>query len=360
MKQPTPSLQNNWLKALLFLGAVALIVVATFLIYRSLHQSTLPSSGFKACEILMGSVDDKSFNATAWKGITDAMKAAGIKGVYLESSQQTDYEKDILAFLTQDCDLIISVGALMGDATRAVATANPEQKFAIVDFAFDPVIPNVRGEIYSIDQATFLAGYLAAGMTKTGKIGTYGGMQVPTVTAFMDGFALGVEAYNTRHGTSVQTLGWNYQSQTGLFTGDFKNTDNGKHISLGLIDEGADIIMPVAGPVGQGTLAALRERNTGLMIGVDTDWSMLHPEDADFVLASALKKMDRWVQDTIRQVIDGTFKGETFIGGLDNGYVDCVYGSKWADQIPTDLKTELDALKADIITGKIKTTLQDH
>lgn len=301
----------------------------------------------------MGSVDDKSFNATAWKGITDAMKDPGIKGVYLESSQQTEYEKDMLAFLTQDCDLIISVGALMGDATRVVATANPEQKFAIVDFAFDPVLPNVRGEIYKIDQATFLAGYLAAGMSKTGKVGTYGGMQVPTVTAFMDGFAWGVEAYNARHGTTVQTLGWNPQSQTGLFTGDFKNIDNGKHITLGLLDEGADIIMPVAGPVGQGTLAALRERHTGLMIGVDTDWSRLHPEDADLVLASALKKMDAWVQDTIQQVIDGTFRGETFVGDLANGYVDCVYGVEWINQIPTDLKSELAALKVDFIAGNI-------
>lgn len=308
----------------------------------------------------MGSVDDKSFNATAWKGIIDAMKDPGIKGVYLESSQQTEYEKDMLAFLTQDCDLIISVGALMGDATRAVATANPEQKFAIVDFAFDPVLPNVRGEIYKIDQATFLAGYLAAGMTKTGKVGTYGGMQVPTVTDFMDGFAWGVEAYNTRHGTTVQTLGWNSQSQTGLFTGDFRNIDNGKHITLGLLDEGADIIMPVAGPVGQGTLAALRERHTGLMIGVDTDWSRLHPEDADLVLASALKKMDAWVQDTIQQVIDGNFRGETFVGDLANGYVDCVYGVEWTDQIPSDLKSELAALKADFIAGNIAVNPRDN
>jgi len=315
-----------------------------------------PGAGFKACQVTdMGGVDDKSFNATAWKGVTDAIKDLGIEGVYLESKQQTDYESNINAFLTQKCDLIISVGFLLGDATKAAAEANPEQKFAIVDFTYDPVIPNVRGDSYATDQAAYLAGYLAAGMTKTGKVGTFGGIQIPPVTVFMDGFALGVEGYNAKHGTSVQVLGWDYTSQTGLFTGDFNNTDNGKNLTLGLLDEGADIVMPVAGPVGQGTLAALRERNTGLMIGVDTDWSYLYPDYADIILASVAKKMDMWVENTIQQVIDGTFKGENFAGTLENGYVDCVYGSKWADKIPADLKSELDAVRADIIAGKITT-----
>lgn len=315
-----------------------------------------PGAGFKACEVTdMGGVDDKSFNATAWKGVQDAMEQLGIEGIYLESRQQTDYENNINAFLTQKCNLIVTVGFLLGDATKAAAEANPEQKFAIIDFAYDPEIANIAASVYQIDQATYLAGYLAAGMTKTGKVGTYGGMQFPSVTAFMDGFQLGVEAYNAKHGTSVAVLGWDYTTQTGLFSGDFSNTDNGKNLTLGLLDEGADIIMPVAGPVGQGTLAALRERNTGLMIGVDTDWSVLYPDYADIVLASALKKMDKWVVTSVQQVIDGTFKGGTFVGTLANDYVGCQYGVKFADQIPADLKAELDTLKAGIIDGSVKT-----
>lgn len=243
----------------------------------------------------------------------------------------------------------------MADATKAAAEANPTQHFAIIDQTYDPVIPNVRGSAYAVNESGYLNGYLAAGMTKTGKVGTYGGMQFPSVTAFMDGFALGVEAYNAKHGTSVQTLGWDYKTQTGLFSGDFSNTDNGKNLTLGLLDEGADIIMPVAGPVGQGTLAALRERNTGLMIGVDTDWSVLYPDYADIVLASALKKMDKWVVTSIQQVIDGTFKGGNFLGTLANDYVGCQYGTKWADKIPADLKAELDTIKAGIIAGTVKT-----
>ena len=315
-----------------------------------------PGAGFKACEVTdMGGVDDKSFNAAGWLGVTSAVKDYGIEGVYLESKQQTDYANNINAFLTQNCSIIIGVGFLLGDAVKAAAEANPNQKFAIIDFSYDPVLPNVRGNGSNIDQATFLAGYLAAGMTKTGKLATYGGMQFPAVTLFMDGFVLGANKYNEVHGTNVTVLGWDVATQTGSFTGDFSNTDNGKTVTLAFLDEGADIILPVAGPVGQGTLAALRERGTGLMIGVDTDWSLFYTDYQDVILASALKKIDVWVNQTIKTVIDGTFAGGTDIGTLENGLVGVVYGVKWDSQIPASLKTEIDGLKADIIAGNIQT-----
>ncbi len=332
---------------------IAIVLVASLVLGACAPK---PGKGFKACEVTdMGGVDDKSFNATAWKGIEDAVKELGIEGVYLESKQQTDYENNINAFLTQNCNIIVGVGFLLGDAVKAAAEANPNQKFAIVDFGYDPVIPNVRGSGYQIDSATFLAGYLAAGITTTGKVGTYGGIQIPPVTAFMDGFYLGVQKYNEVHGTDVSVIGWDPAAQTGSFTGDFSNTDNGKTVTLAMLDEGADIIMPVAGPVGQGTLAALKERNTGLMIGVDNDWSVFYPEYADFILASALKAMDVWLVRTIQTVIDGTFTGGGDLGTLENGLVGLAYGSAWDKKVPAELKTEIEGLKAEIIAGNIQT-----
>jgi basic membrane protein A len=315
-------------------------------------------AAFKACQVTdTGGIDDESFNATAWKGIQDAMAELGIEGKYLESQQQTDYEKNINAFLTEGCNIIIPVGYLLGDATAAAAAANPEVPFAIVDFGYDPIIPNVRGSGYQIDQATFLAGYLAAGMTETGIVGTYGGLDIPPVTAFMDGFYLGVQKYNEVKGTDVQVLGWDPVARTGLFAGNFDSTDDGRRLGESLLDEGADIIMPVAGPVGSGTLAVMQERGTGLLIGVDSQWDAeyAYPQYADFILANALKKMDAWVVDSIKKVMDGTFAGEQFLGTLENGYVDLSYGSMWADKVPAELKAEIDALKLEIIAGTIAT-----
>jgi basic membrane protein A len=113
--------------------------------------------------------------------------------------------------------------------------------------------------------------------------------------------------------------------------------------------------MPVAGPVGLGTLALFKERGTGMLIGVDTDWAGMYPDDAQFILASALKNMDKWVTATIGQVIQGTFKGEQYLGTLENGGVGLGISPAYTDQIPPEILAELEQLKADINAGKVKT-----
>jgi basic membrane protein A len=311
----------------------------------------------KVCQVTdTGGIDDKSFNATAWKGVTDAMALLqNIEGKYLESQQQTDYEKNINAFLSEGCDLIITVGFLLGDATQAEAEANPTQKFSIVDYAYDPTIPNVLGQVFNTDEAAFLAGYLAAGVTKTGKVGTFGGIQIPTVTAFMDGFALGVQYYNEKHGTNVEVLGWDATTQTGLFTGNFESTDDGRTMGQSLMDEGADIIMPVAGPVGLGTAAAALERGNTYIIGVDNDWFVASPEYDSIILTSVLKNMDITTFEAIKDVQAGTFAGGVTVGTLKNGGVGLADFHDLASQVSDQLKAELDQVKADIIAGTIVT-----
>ncbi|MEA3440475.1 MAG: BMP family ABC transporter substrate-binding protein, partial [Chloroflexota bacterium] len=198
------------------------ILIVAGMLLAACGTTTPEEEAFKACQVTdAGGIDDKSFNATAWKGVQDAEKELGIEAKYLESQQQTDYEKNINAFIEEGCDIIITVGFLLGDATAASAEANPDQKFSIVDYAYDPGYDNVLGQVFNTDEAAFMAGYLAAGVSKTGKVGTFGGIQIPTVTVFMDGFSMGVDYYNQQKGTSVEVLGWDPASQTGLFTGNF-------------------------------------------------------------------------------------------------------------------------------------------
>jgi basic membrane protein A len=301
---------------------------------------------YKVCQVTdVGGIDDKSFNATAWKGVEDAMDAYGVDGTYLESQQQTDYEVNINAFLEEGCDLIITVGFLLGDATEAAAQANPDQKFAIVDYAYDPGYDNVVGMVFAIDQAGFLAGYIAAGATQTGKVGTFGGINIPPVTQFMDGFWYGVQYYNEENGTSVEVLVWDPATQEGLFTGNFESADDGRAFGESLLDEGADVIMPVAGPVGLGTAAAVQERGNAWIVGVDNNWAISNPDFADIVLTSVLKNMDQGVLEITGQVIDGTYTGGLWVGTLENGGVGVV------DVAGVDLS----ALIAGIIAGDIQT-----
>jgi phosphate/phosphite/phosphonate ABC transporter binding protein len=343
---------------------IALLIVGSLLLSACGDQATEEPVvvvdepvDFLACQVTdVGGIDDKSFNATAWKGVQDAIDAYGIEGKYLESQQQTDYEANINAFVEEGCDIIIPVGFLLADAVAAAAEVNADMPFAPVDVNW-LAADNIYGSGFAIDQATFLAGYLAAGMTETGIVGTFGGINIPPVTQFMDGFVLGVEKYNEVHGTDVQVLGWDITTQDGLFVGNFESTDDGRTMGESLLDEGADIIMPVAGPVGAGTLAVMEERDAGYLIGVDNDWSAPHAylNQADYILASALKSMDKFVTAQISAVMDGTFAGGNLLGTLENGYVGLAYGSVVGDTIPDDLKAEIDDLTAGIIAGDIAT-----
>jgi len=316
----------------------------------------------------MGGVNDRSFNALGWKGVTDAIAALPVDGKYLESSQQSDYAKNLTQLLSEKEDLIITVGFLLGVDTAITAKANPNTKFAIVDYTYPDCwpgavegkdcgsatdIPNVRGLAFQTDEAAFLAGYLAAGMTKTGKVGTFGGIQLPTVTIFMKGFQAGVKYYNDKHGTKVETLGWDNATQKGLFTGNFNSTDDGKSFATSLVQEGADIVMPVAGPVGLGSATYRQTSGKCLIIGVDTDWFIANPDYASVELSSVQKKIDVAVFKTIQDVVNGKFTGGTVTYALKDGGVDLAPFHNFDSQVPQTLKDEIAKAKADIISGAI-------
>ena len=314
------------------------------------------ASAFTACQVTdVGGIDDSGFNQTAWKGVQDSMKAYGIDGRYLESQSETDYEPNLNALLDAKCDVIISVGFLMADATATSAGANPDAKFSIVDMAYNPTIPNVLGMVFATNEAAFMAGYLAAGMTQTGVVGTFGGINIPPVTGFMDGFYYGVAYHNSQKGTSVQVLGWNPESKDGLFTGNFESLDDGRAFAQNLYDEGADIVMPVAGPVGLGSAALAAELGTDALkiIGVDADQTQTDPGNADVYLTSVLKRMDSTVMQVIKQTMDGKFEGGMMVGTTANGGVSLApYGSFESD-VPAALKAEIKAIRAGIIAGSI-------
>jgi basic membrane protein A len=316
----------------------------------------------------MGGVNDKSFNALGWKGVTDAMASLPVDGKVLESTQQSDYAKNLQQFLSEKSDLVITVGFLLGVDTAIAAKANPDTKFAIIDYTYPDCwpgavegkdcgsatdVPNVRGLAFQTDEAGFLAGYLAAGMTKTGKVGTFGGIQIPTVTIFMKGFQAGVKYYNQQKGTKVEVLGWDEATQKGLFTGNFNSLDDGKSFATSLVQEGADIIMPVAGPVGLGSAAYCQTSAKCLIIGVDTDWFVSANEFASVELSSVQKLIDVAVFKTIKDVVDGKYTGGTVVYKLADGGVDLAPFHNFDSQVPQTLKDELAKAKADIISGAV-------
>ena len=308
---------------------------------------------FRGCIVSdAGGFDDKSFNQAGYEGLIQARDDLGIEVSQAESQAETDFAPNIDSMVNQDCDVIITVGFLLADATAEAAEANPDAHFAIID---DQSIEadNVKPLVFNTAEAAFLAGYLAAGYTTTGTVATFGGIPIPPVTIFMDGFVDGVAHYNEVKGTDVQVLGWDKESQQGEFVGNFDDIAAGQNLSRSLIDAGADVILPVAGPVGGGTAAAAQEAGDVAVIWVDSDGVETAPEYADVIMTSILKQMGPAVFDVVSGMIDGSFDNTPYVGTLENEGVGLAPFHNFDGEISDELKAEIDQIRADIIAGEI-------
>lgn len=301
-----------------------------------------------------GGLEDRSFNQSSWEGLEMAADEFGIDVDAIVSTNETDLAPNVEQAVETGCELILTVGWELADATSTQAEANPDLHFAIVDELVEG--DNIKPIVFDTAQAAYLAGYLAAGVTKTGIVGTFGGGNQPPVTLFMDGFVDGVAKYNEVHGTAVRVLGWDKTTQDGLFTGDFENVTLGKTTTEGLLDQNADVILPVAGQVGEGAAAAIAERG-GMLIWVDNDgYETLPAEYQGVVLTSILKNTQDAVVEIVRADLDGDFSAEPFIGTLENGGVGIAPFHDLESAVPADLVAELGTLKEQIVSGEIVVT----
>lgn len=194
-------------------------------------------------------------------------------------------------------------------------------------------------------------------MSQTGKVATFGGGNQPPVTLFMDGFVDGVAKYNEVHGTAVVALGWDKATQDGVFTGDFEDINKGLTTAQAFIDQGADVILPVAGQVGEGAARAALDSGTASIIWVDSDgYDTLSPDFRPVLLTSVLKNTGSAVVEIVKTSIDDTFDNAPFIGTLENGGVGIAPFHDLAPRVSAELSAEIDQLRSDIVAGTIVVT----
>ncbi|HEX2028353.1 MAG TPA: BMP family ABC transporter substrate-binding protein, partial [Nitriliruptorales bacterium] len=305
---------------------------------------------FLACQVTAsGGVDDRSFNQSAFAGLERAERELGVEVEVSESQTESDYQHNISASVERGCDIIVTVGSALEVATADAARGHPDQAFAIVDVDFrgadgeDVTYDNVRELTFATDQAAFLAGYLAAGMSKTHKVGTFGGSKIPTVTQFMDGFHAGVQHHNREKHTDVQVLGWDpADPDSGLFSGDLEDSDAARGITEALLEGGADIILPVAGPAGLGAAAAVEESGEEVSaIWIVTDGCETAVQFCEVFLTSVMKNVEHAVLETVKATLDGGFEGGLYTGTLDNDGVGIAPLLEFVPELLGDLRVEL-------------------
>lgn len=341
-------------------AAFALVAAGTYVLTRPDGSSEV-----SACQLASEPLPDSGFESAIHDGLTNA---ATDLGVTVRTTLSTSDESDrptVRSLVDQDCSVIVAQAFKQGPIVE-IAQKHPDQKFVLIDPFEPPQLPNILGVSFQVGEGAFLAGYLAAGTTKTGVVGTFGGVPVPTVFPFMDGFAAGIFKYNQDNDTDVELVGWNPGPGTGSFIsqtdfGAFQDIDGGHRLGAKLIRRGADIIFPVAGQAGLGTGDAAREAGGVLLIGVDFDQFFEAPQFADLWLTSVRKRYDIAVKNVVRLVVDGTFVGgKAYEAGVGDGSVDLAPFHDLDDEVSPELKTRLAELSAGIADGSISIDPRDY
>ena len=286
-----------------------------------------------------GGKDDKSFNSSAYEGAMQAQKKLGVFLKYVEVSDDNAFEPMLRALAQRDFDMIIGVGFAQKEAIKKVAAQFPNRHFAIVDSEVDA--PNVRSLMFEEHEGAYLIGAIAAMTSKTGKIGFVGGMDIPLIRRFAMGYEAGAKKINPE----IVVLA-NY---VGVTSEAWNNPPKGKELAVSQYEGGADIIFAAAGASGLGVFDAAEEKKK-FAIGVDANQNWTKP---GLILTSMLKRVDEAVFATIQETKAGKFSGGVKRFGLGNKGIDYAFDQYNAKILTEPVRKRADALKAEIIAGKI-------
>ena len=346
-------------------SSVLVLFLALAIVATACSSDTDPADDPKILTCLVtdtAGVDDRSFNASAWAGVEAAVEAgyAQEDSTFLESTDASDWQPNIDQFVEKGCEHIVTVGFFLGEVTAINAVAHPGITWTMIDNQLTDAefnllnLPNVRELVYQTDEAAFGAGYLAAGMTKTGVACVYGGANIPTVSIFLDGYTRGVAHYNDIKGTAVEVKGWDVELQDGVFTGDFVDMNLARSTAESLFQEGCDIILPVGGAINLPAGDLILEGQGYAMVGVDADAYFAMDEKYQPVwLSTVEKKIAPFVTAAVKDQLEGTWSAGSFVGNLSNGGVGLAPFHDFDSAVGAELKAEVAQILEDVKSGAI-------
>lgn len=330
---------TNKMRPLLF------ILVAILVLAGCDSRSTPPEKKLKVGMVLdTGGDGDHGFNEYSLKGARDAATAAGIEFSHVASESTAMFERNIDKMIAEGADLIFTVGFALANATAKAAIRYPDRHFAIIDYVYSPGsgcpetapdcyskaggLGNVTSLVFTEDQPSYLAGALAACMSKTGVIGSVAGYEIPPVVRFVEGFENGARSVRPEIVTHKR------------YIPDFNDADTGRVVARDFISKGADVLLCAGGTTGLGGLLAAKE--AGLMaVGVDVDQYLTFPEAQSALVTSAMKKVDVAAGLAVTAFAQGRLEAGIQKYSLENGGVGLAPFHDWDDKILPACKEEV-------------------
>lgn len=314
-------------------------------------EPSVAAADYKACLL--------TAEATPAEGTPAAQAIAGLARVQTQLGAQTghstvaqagDYAQAIQAMVDQSCTLVVGMDQDAADAFVAAAKTNPEVEFALLDATPGQLPTNLRPVLFRTHESAFLAGYLAASQSASGKVGAFGARSEPSITIYLDGFVQGVAHYNQTKAAQVEVLGWNQADQNGTFVRSavdpYQDPVAGRAAAQSLVDQGADVVLAVAGASGVGALELAAEGDDLKIIWSDTDGCLTEADYCQQIAGSVIKDRATALYELVATDLDGRTSAGVFAANLRNGGTRLVAASN----------AELDAVAKAIIDGTIKVT----
>lgn len=287
-----------------------------------------------------GGINDQSFNQSAWEGLKQLREDTGADVSYIESKQHSDFSNNLDNLIDNGNSLCWSIGFSTADATLETAALNPDVRFACVDNAFADTPANVTGVVFRGQESSFMVGYIAAAVSKTGRVGFVGGIANDVIAQFEHGYEGGVAYADRVLGKKVKVVAQYAES--------FTDAAKGKSIAKKMFTtDNCDVVYHAAGATGLGVIEAADEAGK-FAIGVDRDQAYLAP---DHVLTSSLKNVNVAVEAVSKRHIAGEeIGGKTLSFGLSDGAVGIPEDhSNYSDQIYQEALAVGERIKAGIL-----------
>jgi basic membrane protein A and related proteins len=288
----------------------------------------------------LGGKFDKSFNEAAYNGAEKFKSETGIEYRDFEIANDSQREQALRRFAKDGNNPIVMAGFSWSAALEKIADEYPDLSFAIIDMVVDK--PNVRSVVFKEQEGSYLVGVMAAKASETGTVSFVGGMDIPLIRKFSCGYKGGVMATNA----DAKVL----EAMTGTTPDAWNDPVKGGEIAKSQMDQGSDVIYAAAGGTGLGVLQAAADADK-LAIGVDSNQNGIQP---GHVLTSMLKRVDVAVYDAFMAAKDGKFEPGINVLGLKEGGVDYAMDDNNKDLVTEEMKTAVEAAKADIIDGKVE------
>jgi len=301
----------------------------------SCAQEKTATNQFRVALLSPGPVSDAGWNAAAYEGLQRIEKELNAQITQIETKTPAEFEEAFRAFARKDYQLIFGHGFEFQDAAAAVAPDFPKTVF--ITTSGNTVRPNVAPMVFELEHATYLAGALAAMMSKSGKLGMVGGMEIPPVASTFDAFAAGAQSIKP----DIKVIR--------SFIGNWEDVGAARQAALALMDQGCDFLIHNADAAAAGVFQAAAERNV-FVFGANKNQNDVDPQH---IIASCVSNIPVAFVEMAQRVRDGRFEGKVYRLGMPEGVVSFELNAKLQTQIPPEALTRIDEIRKQIIAGTV-------